>query len=100
MKKYEIALLFGSYEYKDVITYEFDTMKDLQAELRNIIEDIDENLYKIELSIQDQDESGENQNTYTFADINIQEFLKGETKATNKKYVVVAEKSYLENYIA
>lgn len=81
MKKYEIALLFGSYEYESVKTYEYDTIKDMQQDLKKITENADTNLYKIELSIQEQDLHGENLNTYTFCEIDMQQLRQ---EAANK----------------
>lgn len=77
-KKYEIALLFDSYEYENVETYEYDTIQEMQKDLKCIIEKADDNLYKIELSILRQDEYGENLDTYSFCDIDMKWFSRGE----------------------
>ena len=76
MKKYEIALLYYSCEYENVKTYEYDTMDDLQQELKSIIENADESLFKIELSIVEQNEDGENLNAYIFCEIDIKQLNK------------------------
>ena len=78
MKKYEIALLYGSYEYEDVETFEYETLLETKNDLQYFIENHRENLYKIEISILEQDESGENENYFIVAEIDIKniEFVK------------------------
>ena len=77
MKKYEIALLYGSHTYDNVEVYEYDTMRDMQVALYSIMENHDNDLCKIELSILKQDEDGCNEDSYTFAEINIEQFIEG-----------------------
>ena len=72
-KKYEIALLFGSYEYDNVQTYEYDTIEDMQNAVKDIMANADGDLYKIELSVLEQDEYGENINTWSLCDIFIKD---------------------------
>lgn len=75
-KVYEIAIFYG----KDVdTTIECDTLTETYSRLKEIMEysrykDCD----RIELSTQEQNEDGENLNTYTWAEIDMNEFRKGE----------------------
>jgi hypothetical protein len=81
MKKYEIALLYGSCKYESVKTYEYNTMSEMQAELEDFILYSDKDLVKIELSILEQEEDFgcfDNLNTYTFCEIYMNELRKGE----------------------
>ena len=79
MKKvYEIALLYGGFDYENVKTYEYATMEEMQNDLKEILKREDKALFKIEISILEQDQNGENEKVYTFCDINIQELLRGE----------------------
>lgn len=75
MKKYEIAMLYSE-EYDSVKTYEYDTLEDMQKDLKYIIECAD--VPKIELSILDQDEEGSNNVVYTFCEIDVLEMKKGD----------------------
>jgi hypothetical protein len=74
MKKYEIALMG-----KDFIrTYEYNTMAEMQYHLEDFILYADEETTRIELSILEQDEDGANNNAYTFCEIYMSEYRKGE----------------------
>ena len=81
MKRYEIALLFGSYDYEDVKTYEYDTLADLKHDLKEIIKFYLDcspdnkygDLFEIQISIHDQDEIGENNNTFTVCEIDMRQ---------------------------
>lgn len=77
MKKFEIAIMYNSYTYEDVKTYEYDTIEELQQHLQWIMNSNDDCIYKIELSIQEQDEDGANEDTKTFCEIYPKEY-KGE----------------------
>ena len=79
IKKYEIALLFGSYKYHNVETYEYNTMEGLQEMTKYVVGNKEKDLYKIELSILEQDaDGGDNLNSYTFCEIDMLELVKGE----------------------
>ena len=81
MKKYETALLFGSYDYEDVKTYEYDTMEELTQDIEEILKfyincNPDKkygDLFEIQISIHDQDEIGENNNTFTVCEIDMRQ---------------------------
>lgn len=79
MRKYEMALLYESYNYEkaSIIVEEYNNIEFMQYDLKEILKYTDNNLYKIELSILEQDENGENINCWTFCEINVREYLKG-----------------------
>lgn len=74
-KRYEIALLFGSYEYDNVQTYEYDTIEDMKNAVKDIMAKADCDLYKIELSVLEQDEDGENITTCALCDIFVKNII-------------------------
>ena len=74
MKKHEIALLYGSKDYEDVETFEFENEYKLIEYLKYIKENHRENLVKIEISILQQDEFGETENSFTYAEIDVEIF--------------------------
>jgi hypothetical protein len=77
MKKYEIALLG-----KDFIkTYEYNTMVEMQENLQEFISYANEETTRIELSIIEQDEDfGDNLNSWCFCEIDLNEYRKGNIK--------------------
>lgn len=74
-KKFEIALLYNSfdYEYAFIKTIEFNIkeINELEQEVTHIIVNHDKDLYKVELSILEQDVNGENLTTESLCEINI-----------------------------
>lgn len=80
MKKYEAALLYNGYDYDTayITTYEYETMQDLQQDLKSIVKKADESLYEIKLSILKQDEDGATEDAYTFCEIDPNELRQGE----------------------
>ena len=85
MKKiYELALINSSEEtrYLNVDIYEYDTLEQTLEELTNKLNSLKSiSFYDfIEISIQEQDEDGENINTYIFMEINLKEYLAGRNK--------------------
>ena len=79
MKKYEIAFIYNDYDYEnaDIETIEFDTFEEARNHIDEEFfnnEEPDENLYRIEFSVVEQDEDGCNNDIYTFMEIDCQMF--------------------------
>ena len=83
MKKFEIALFYGSeikgsiLDYDDIRTLEYNTQPEMLEDLLVILNSNDKDLCLIELSILDQTEEGENENYYIFAKIDYKEYSLG-----------------------
>ena len=76
MKKYEISLFDV-----DKVPYwvgEYDTMEEMQEDLKCIMQDNYPDLTKIELAIIEQTEDGDNINAWVFATIDCKNYIKGE----------------------
>lgn len=73
IRKFEIALLYDSYDYNDAyietIEFELTETEQVKKYILDTLKEESESLYKIEVSILEQDEDGANNETYTFCDI-------------------------------
>lgn len=74
-RKFEIALLYNSYDYNDAyietIEFELTETERVKDYIINTLKERNETLYKIEVSILEQDEDGANEDTHTFCDIDV-----------------------------
>ena len=74
-RKFEIALLYDSYDYNDAyietIEFELTEAEQVKKYILDNLKEENESLYKIEVSILEQDEDGANEDTHTFCDIDV-----------------------------
>ena len=79
-KMFEMALLYGGYNYDDAIgikSYMFETKEELKAMLNDVLASEDTDLYKIEISVNlvDVDNDYENLTIDMISEINYQMYL-------------------------
>ena len=74
-KKFELALLYNDFDYEcafiKTIEFNLKEINELKQEFTHIIVNHDKDLYKIELSILEQDVNGANLTTESLCEINI-----------------------------
>lgn len=79
-QKLEMALIYGAYNYDDataIKSYTFENKKDMKAMLNCVLASEDEELYKVEISINvvDVDNDDENLTSITICEIDYQKYL-------------------------
>lgn len=79
-KMFEMALIYGSYEYEYATcmkSYMFETKEELKANLKDVLASEDTDLYKIEITVNlvDVDDNYENLTCDMLADIDYQKYL-------------------------
>ena len=81
VKMFEMALIYGAYDYAnatEIISFIFETKRELKASLKDVLDGEETDLYKIEISVNlvDVDNDYENLTTDMICDIDYQMYLK------------------------